>query len=221
MKGWIRYAIGLSVALALSAAVVVASWPRWTVVRQGRNSVPMGELVSGREFGQTFRSPFSGLYRIDVLLATYARANHGPLRFRLYDGVGGACLVTLEVDAAQIADNAFHPFVFDPIADSAGREFFFAFEAPDATSGNAVTVWATEDDAYPDGQAYAGRRPLAGDMAFVAYHRPGLEALGSLLEQVRLFNPALWRARWFVAAAAMGWVIGVGLLLGRLIPPGE
>jgi len=213
--------VGLSLALALAGGVTAVSWPQLAATRQTGNNVPAGELVAGRRFGQTFRAPFSGLYRVDVLLATYARRNEHPVLFHLSDGPGGPTLVTIEVEAARIQDNAFHRFVFEPIPDSAGREFYFSLEAPQAEPGNAITVWQTDFDSYPHGRAYIDDSPTEGDLAFVAYYRSSpAEVWNALAERVRTWHPLLWRARWFVLGAAAAWVVGIGLLLGELLVAG-
>lgn len=212
---------GLLIATALTVGIAVVSWPHLATTRQTGNNVPASELVAGRRLGQTFRAPFSGLYRVDVLLATYARRNEHSVLFHLSDGPGKPHLVTIEVEAAQIRDNTFHRFVFEPIADSAGREFYFLFEAPQAEPGNAITVWQTDFDSYPHGRAYVDDSPTEGDLAFVAYYRSSpAETWAALSERVRTWHPLLWRARWFVLGTAVAWVVGIGLLLGELLVAG-
>ena len=216
-----RRLAGLLIAVALTAGVAVISWPQLAVARQVSHNVPAGELVAGRSFGQTFHAAFSGLYRVDVLLATYARQNHGPVLFHLSEGSGGSDLVAIEVEAAQVRDNAFHRFVFEPIADSAGREFFFHFEAPGAAPGNAITIWQADFDAYPSGRAYVDGYPADGDLAFVTYYRPHpTEVRCALGEQVRARSPLLWQARWLMLGVATAWVVGIGLLFGDLLVAG-
>lgn len=208
--------IGLVLALSLCGGVLLAAFPQYATTRQTANNVPAGELVAGQRLGQTFRAPFSGLYRVDVLLATYARHNDHQVIFRL--SAEGQTLVTQEFPAAEVQDNAFRRFVFAPIPDSANREFSFSFEAPQAQPGNAITIWQTDFDSYPSGQAYVNDRPTDGDLAFIAYYRssPG-EVLRELTRRVRTTYPALWRLRGLVLAAAAGWILGIGLLLGELL----
>lgn len=191
------------------------------MVRQGANDVPAGELVAGRRVGQTFRVPQEGLYRIDVLLATYARQNNGPVLFQVSYGPSEPALVTIPFDAASVEDNAFRSFTFEPLSSPNGGAFYFSFEAPEAQPGNAITIWQTSFDSYPDGQVYVDNQPEDGDLAFVAYCRSRpFDDWRVFVEQVRNSYPHLWRARWPVLAAAMGWVLGIGLLLGQILTAG-
>lgn len=214
-----RRLIGLLIAMALAIGVVMVSWPQLATVRQMGNNVPAGELVAGRHVGQTFRAPLSGLYRVDVLLATYARQNDHQVVFRL--SAEGEPLVTQEFPAAEVRDNTFRRFVFAPIPDSADREFFVSFEAPQAQPGNAITIWQTDFDSYPAGQAYVDDEAIAGDLAFVAYYRSSpAETLGELAQRVRATQPLLWQLRGLVVSAALAWVLGLGLLFGELLIAG-
>lgn len=66
---------------------------------------------------------------------------------------------------------------------------------------------------------------LAGGIAAIAFSQPltnmPFERWSVFVEQVRDGYPYLWRARWLVLAAAVGWVLGVGLLLGHIITTGS
>jgi hypothetical protein len=205
-------------AIGLAAGLVSVSWPQLATVRQEHNNVPAGELVAGRQFGQTFGAAFSGLYRVDVMLATYARTNEGPVLFHMSDGVGGAELITITIDASRLCDNAYQRFFFDPIERSANREFLFYLEAPGSETGNAITVWKTSFDSYPGGQAYVDGHPAEGDVRFAAYYRSNpSEVWDSLSSRVRSWHPLLWQMRWVVLAAAALWLLGIGVLLGELL----
>ncbi len=49
--------------------------------------------------------------------------------------------------------------------------YFFFIESPEATTGNAITVYANPQDQYPDGAAYRNGAVVHGDLAFTAYSR--------------------------------------------------
>jgi len=210
--------IGVLVAFALATGIVLTSWRRVATTHQIINNAPAGELTAGRRFGQTFRASFSGLYRVDVVMATYRRQNEGPIIFHLADGVAGTELATIEVEAAHIRDNAPQRFVFDPIVDSVDREFYFYLEAPEAEPGNAITVWQTDFDSYPNGRAYVDDQPTDGDLRFVAHYRSSpQEVWTALTERVRTWHPLLWQLRWLVLFTAVTFVLGTGILLGELL----
>jgi hypothetical protein len=213
--------VGLLIAIALAIGIISASWRQVTTARQTNSDDLTGELVAGRRFGQTFRAPFSGLYRVDVALSTYARQNHGRILFHLYDSAAETKITTLEIDATQIRDIFPQRFVFEPIADSANREFYFYLEAPEAEPGNGIAIRKTDFDSYFNGQAYVDDQPTEGDLRFVAYYRSSpQEAWDALTEQVRSRNPYLWQVRWLVSGAAVALVLGIGVLLGELLAAG-
>lgn len=213
--------MGLLLAAGLAVGIAGVAWvSRLAVTRQPSHTVPAGELVAGRCFGQTFQADFSGLHRIEVLLATYARENRGPVRLRVSETPEGEALATVEIDARSVKDNAFHAFAFPPIEDAAGRRFFFCLEAPEATSGNALTVWRADFDAYAGGQAIIDGEPVPGDLAFILHYRaPASEVWSALKPSIRAYSPLLWRTRYLMAGVAGAWIMGVGWLLGWILIP--
>ncbi|MFL7791273.1 MAG: hypothetical protein AB8I69_03970 [Anaerolineae bacterium] len=214
--------IGVLVAFALAIGTILTSWQRVATTHQIINNAPVGELTADRRFGQTFRAPFSGLYRVDVVMATYRRQNEGPIIFHLAEGTKGPELVTITVEAANIRDNAPKKFVFTPIINSADREFYFYLEAPEASPGNAITIWQTDFDSYPSGCAYVDDQPIDGDLRFVAYYRSSpQEVWTALTERVRTWHPLLWQLRWLVLLTAVTFVLGTGILLGELLVAGS
>jgi hypothetical protein len=218
LQAWVPYLIGICISVALVTGILLVSWRQAATTHQKINNKPIGELVAGRRFGQTFQASFSGLYQIDVLLATYNRQNNGPVIFHLTEGVGGTELVTIEIEASQIQDNAPRRFAFEPIPDSADREFYFYLEAPNAKRGNAITIWETDYDSYPAGRAYADDEPTVGDLRFVAYYRSNpRETWHNLSERIRTWHPILWQIRWLVLATIVAFIMGIGILLGESI----
>jgi hypothetical protein len=181
----------------------------------------VGELIGGTVVGQTFVAEAEGLYRVDVLLATYARRNSGPIIFHLRPSPAATTdLVTLQIDAAQVHDNTFHPFEFEPLSNVKGESFYFYLEAPEARPGNAISVWASSQDNYALGQAVA-LWPLsdrAQDLAFSGYYRTSTwRAFRATLDRLTVDKPGLFGARgWYVALGGiylallfwLGWSLG-------------
>lgn len=94
----------------------------------------------------------------------------GALVFRpLYPALAGGEPILVRGRAASLAvsDNAYHGFDFPPLADSAGRQFRFGLQAPEARSGDAVTVWALAEPGRA-GLLIDGV-PVEGAMAFRAF----------------------------------------------------
>jgi len=138
---------------------------------QDYSNTPVGEIWGSTTHGQTFACRYPNLARIDVMLATYARQNHHPLVFHLREAPSGvADLVTITVPAEDIADNTYYSFTFEPLPDSAGRTYYFYFEAPEAVPGDAFTIWADlQGDPYTSGTRYVNHAPAPGDLRFIAF----------------------------------------------------
>lgn len=178
--GWGREAIWTSFAILLSfaigglltrATVEPWAWPRLDepVLSQERAGVVGGEIYGPIAMGQSFICPRNGLYRIDILLATYNRRNDRDVIFHLRHAPEGDDLVTIGFNASEVEDNAFFPFTFPAIPDSRGQEFYLFLESPDSEPGNAITLWGVTENVYPEGRSYRKHRPAGGEVAFRIY----------------------------------------------------
>lgn len=139
------------------------------VLSQEIANVPAGEIYGSLKVGQTFVSPANDLYRIDILLATYARENDRDVIFHLRHTPEGEDLATIRFNASQVEDNSFYRFDFSPIANSAGHPFYLFLESPHSEPGNAITIWGVTEDVYQEGKAYRNHRPAEGELAFQVY----------------------------------------------------
>lgn len=195
--------LSLAIALLLLALILRVSLDRLVIAPEGQpqNRVLAGEIRDSITIGQTFTAPYNGLYRIDVLIATHARQNTQDLIFHLRKGPEEEVdLAEIVVNASEIEDNTFRPFIFDPIRDSAGRTYYFFFESPLSAPGDAVTIWGCFEDAYPNGQGFRNHRPGAGDLSFLTYYRPGsLGKTGILLDRLAENKPLFWGDKRFYA----------------------
>ena len=212
--------IGLLLAIALAIGILSISWRQIAAARQTGGDGLADELTANHGLGQTFQAPFSGLYRVDVMVSNHAQ-DQGRILFHLCDGVGGPEIATIEIDADQIRNGTARRFTFEPIADSADRVFYFYLEAPDVEPGNTVSVWGTDFDSYSGGQAYLNEKTTGGDLRFTAYYRSNpKEVWSSLAERIRSWHPDLWQVRWLVLIAAVALTLGTGALLGELLIAG-
>lgn len=148
-------------------------------VAQPRHRQPAAEIWGRQTVGQTFVAQKNGLNRIDLLLATYARENTGPVIFHLRESpTGGEDLATARFDASDVRDNAYRSFAFLPLRDSQNRSYYLFLEAPEAEPGNAITVWASPVDTYSQGQAYVAGEPQPGDLTFRTYAEYSIVHIG-------------------------------------------
>lgn len=141
------------------------------------------ELVGGETFGQSFASTTDLLYRIDLSTATYARANSAPVIFHLQSHPGASSdIYSATVPGPEIQNERPTSFEFPPLPDSQGRSYYFYIESPESTTGNAITVYASALDQYPEGTAYRNSEAVLGDLAFTAYSRASFTLPGLLGE---------------------------------------
>jgi hypothetical protein len=130
------------------------------------------ELAGPLTFGQSFVSASDNLYRIDLSTATYARTNSAPVIFHLRSSpTAGSDIYSASVPGPEIQNDRPTSFLFPPLPDSRGRSYYFFIESPGSQAGNAITVYANENDQYPGGTAYRDGKAVPGDLAFKAYSR--------------------------------------------------
>lgn len=175
------------------------------------------ELLRGESFGQTFVSAHDNLYRVDLSTATYARVNSAPVIFHLQRSPGATTdILTLTLPGAAIQNERPTSFTFPPLSDSRGQSYYFYISSPDATAGDAITVYAHAGDLYPGGTAYRNGQAAPGDLAFTAFSRETFTAAGIL----RDFGERIVQDPFFFAGYGL-LLVAVGLaafLFGRRHP---
>jgi hypothetical protein len=151
------------------------------------------------------------LYRIDLGTATYARTNSAAVVFHLQASPQATTdIVSATLAGPEIQNDRPTVFEFAPLADSEGQNYYFYIESPEATPGNAITVYANALDQYPDGMAHRNGRAVAGDLAFTAYSREVFTLSGILSDFAS-------RAVQDVAFFVWYGVLVLGLLAGLLL----
>jgi hypothetical protein len=169
------------------------------------------ELIGGTSFGQSFVSAHNNLYRIDLSTATYSRVNTAPVIFSLKNNPQDTTTIySVELPGLEIQNERPTSFVFPPITDSAGKSFYFSIESPTATPGNAITVYANEQNIYTDGSAYRNQQAVSGDLAFTAYSRENFIFLGVLRDIV---SRAVKDMSFLICWGMLILVVSVGLVL--------
>ena len=155
-------------------------------------------LAASSVLGQTFEMDCDGLNQIEVTLGTFDYPHNQPITFHLTTDTSGQEILFAETfDGVTVEDQQQRRFFFEPIADSAGRSFFFFITSPTSTPDNAITARGYSDtpiDYYPDGQAFAGQlgalQPLQADFAFGAYCDLSLwQKVQGVFAQPRLRSP--------------------------------
>jgi hypothetical protein len=140
-------------------------------ISQQISNQPVGEIMGETTVGQTFYSISPNLNSIDVDLATYGRVNTKDVLFHLKESPESKNdIATLSINAQKISNNAYYTFKFSTIEDSANKSYYFYLESPNSIPGNAITIWSSKDDVYPQGEKYINSKPAPGDLAFKVYY---------------------------------------------------
>jgi hypothetical protein len=217
MNSRFTYLIGIGAPLLALLLIGGVSLEKFAVgpVGQRINDTPAGEIRGSITIGQLFTAHYNGLYRIDALMATYARENTHDVTFHLRSSPqADNDLVNLTVNAREIEDNQFRTFIFEPFRDSAGKSYYFFFDSPDSEPGDAVTVWGTIKDLYPEGRPFRNHRKAGGDLVFLTYYRPSvLDKFDILLDRLTANKPLFWGDRRFYLLLALLYMALLSLFL--------
>lgn len=176
---------------------------------------PTGEIYGPMEVGQTFLSTYPNLYRIDVFMGTYERANQGDLFFHLRESLQAKSdLALVKVNAREIKNNEFFSFSFPPVRESRGKTFYFYIESAQSKPGDAITVYSTSEDYYPDGAEYIHGTMAKGDLLFKAFSKVGLnESIGIVLRNLTNYKPGPLGWKPFYTFLLLSYIIGTVVFL--------
>jgi hypothetical protein len=182
---------------------------------------PIGEIRGDQTVGQSVRTPYDGLYRVDVSLADYGRENAGPVTFRVWsappEDSAATILVEQQFEAETIQGDVMYSLEFAPLVDTSGRELYFELSAPAGQPGQSLTAYWQPTAPYLAGTAYVAGAPVQGDLVFVLHFQvAGRERLNIGLQQMTADKPRPlgWAgfaiglaALYVVMAAALAWAI--------------
>lgn len=102
--------------------------------------VPFGEIVPSRPVEMAFVCPVETLHDVGILFANYGRSQTPPVQITIQQE--DTTLFTTQLDTSQMPDNTMQTFQLEqPIGDCYKRPLLLTIHAPQASSGNAVTVW--------------------------------------------------------------------------------
>ena len=201
--------IGVMKKACLLLALVILMFAVANVVLNSReqdtthavSSSTVGEIVAGRMVRQTVRVNSNELYGFSLCLATYAHTNTSNLTVSFSDSDGNV-LFEQTLNASVLQDNLFRRFDFEkPVTNAKGKQFCISVSSPDAVGGNAVTIWSSTEDSYPDGElTLDGIVMENSDLSFQLFHStersalPWVAILTPLLVFVLILTSGLWIA---------------------------
>jgi hypothetical protein len=128
--------------------------------------IPVGEVTIGARMAQLFTSQCAGLNRVGLYMATYARDNTGRVAFRLTETASQQRVWEFTMPAGDIADDEWRDIDFAPLKDSEGKQYRLTVLSPDGEPGNAITVWRSQTDVFPNGEALVDGKPINADLIF-------------------------------------------------------
>lgn len=171
---------------------VLAKWG-WNAVDNGlaefgraRGQVPLRhEIVPNQDLTQTFRSRRNGLRTVMVYLGAPVDGPRCTADVEVVELASGRVVARRTVDVEELRRSLYagpwiqwtyslpldprgRPFVlhFDPIADSAGKDYELRLSSTDANKGGAIVAWSLPLNAYGDGEAKRSGRKLPGEVLF-------------------------------------------------------
>jgi hypothetical protein len=126
-------------------------------------AIALPEITAGTRVSQTFFANQNGISSVAVQVGTYMRQNDVRLVLSITDQAGKV-LRSKTFSLLNHADNSFLKFAFNPILNSKGKTMIISVESPDSNAGNAVTLWTTGSDAYPQGKLRINDKYLSSDL---------------------------------------------------------
>jgi hypothetical protein len=191
---------------ALIAGLIATGWVFWQRMKdlqiaQRRADRPVGELLASSIVGQSFYSPADGLYQLDLVFGTYGHPGTSDVILHLRMSPDATQdLVIARLNSQDIENNVYNSYRFSQQRGIAGRTLYFYLEAPDASPGNAVTAYRSDENAYRGGEAYYDGIVASNDLTFVAHYRLNpLDAARFVLRQLSDQRPCLLGNPWFYA----------------------
>jgi hypothetical protein len=194
-RGWVSGGVG---AVAIATFLIA---PTSTVV--GVEQVERGDalirLGRGR-IGEVFRSPASGLVRIDLVVTSTERPAPAA-RVRLRDVAMGIERLDRALPPRLPGGHEYVEMRFAPLWDSEARTYEISIEREAPLDRGQLVVWGRGGMPVPTGGLTRDAAPAAGDLAFRAWYRTTGWAALQVLSR-----------RW--ASTGLGaWTWGAGLAI--------
>ena len=128
------------------------------------------EITSDRVIKQSFISELDGLHKISLYLATYARKNNCKITIVLQDSQGFE-LARNDINAYEIEDNSWTTFSFPEIKNSKSKTFSLKIFSKNASSGDAITIYASTKKSESPFQFYINDISYDYTICFQTYCR--------------------------------------------------
>jgi hypothetical protein len=163
------------------------------------------QLENGEQVGQSFVARYDGLQGITIFLKPDPN-DLGELSLDLFNRQGDIKPIrSSSFPISDISSSGFYNFVFSPINESTGQDYFYRL----ALNGSGVVnVGSAPGNSYLSGAQYYNGLALNSQSAFRLDYAPSIAALGIIKEGLRWFG--LLIAGLFLIAvpgwAALSWL---------------
>jgi hypothetical protein len=150
------------------------------------------EVSERYRVAQRFTMNAPGLDGIAVRAAAIGPVS-GSLRLTLRDREESGVERTADVTAADLVREKRYLFRFEPIENSAGREYQLEIAPTPSSPGRGVALWATRGERPPERALWINDVPRWGSLAFQTY-TPSVSLLRALLSARDPDRPPRWLA---------------------------
>lgn len=160
-------------------------WQSTPIIEQPLFNTSYGYLTKGRRFEQTMLAESNALKGVELMLATFARKNHGPLTLELVDSTGKT-LAAKTVMMETLTDNAYAWFDLHGVKTVKNAKYTLRLTCGECTQDNAISWWAIKQEfeapiflltrfgpgagnRYSQGEAYVDGVNVGGAYSFRLY----------------------------------------------------
>lgn len=184
-KAWLYLILSLFLAVLIVLLLSVVGVRRRVDVAQieGESLYP---IYGEKKIGQTFVSSKNNLNIIELNLKNPALRNQQPIYFRLIETKTAQTLREIAISGLNIGDPSSIRFQFDPIQDSAGKNYRFYLNSPLSTEKDAIEVYYSPKDIYAEGEMIVSDQKITGELCFTSYYYPGSK-MAVIRETIRDF----------------------------------
>lgn len=131
------------------------------LVTNEQSDFPVGDIYQGNTVIQSVKIKQSGIQKLELKLATYARVNTSNLIISIYKNDNLINKVIL--DPKQIIDNEFFKMELEKNELKKDDIVKIIVSSENGNIGNAFTIWASNDDRF-EGELKVNDQSLDGDL---------------------------------------------------------
>lgn len=154
------------------------------------------QIYEDRKVGQTFVANKDNLNIIVLDLRNAMLKNEQPLYFHLQERDTNQVLREIEISGLNVGDPGTVRFQFEPLPNSAGKNYYFYLESPSSTVFDAVEIFHSPKDVYSEGEMILNDKSAVGELRFVSYYYPGSK-MSLLRETIKDFTSRLFTDKAF------------------------